>query len=518
MVRKILVYAFVVFFAGLFLACSSSDGDEVKKPKEEPLNLVELDYEWTQTLGNVPFMWEAKDGFFQSYNHSYGFDRHPQPKEGIAEDSIVYASVLNNAFGEVKVKINQEADSSSKPFDYFICKPEHPHASLSTKFDNSKDEHLYTFTASIDTDGSVKKIALCKYSDVGIQKVQELHIIPYNWKDDYNFYVYILGDSNRTYGERHQLLRLKEFWELFNHVFSQVVVKHGDLFGKFVSAGTVKIKDGPNSPERSVDRDYVLTRARGNYENDCVVGDIGEVLKDIEVRDKDPSSTRRNIIHVSYPTKRFWPLKTEGNRIDICGIPYSDEDPKKISNLELEPILKPNCPATIKASVSWDNNMNVWKLKYKDGRPDEIATEDNVKSDCSVFAETVLSDRYVGEMHTNADGVAFTFGIYAVVALLPWLNNLTAEVSIHELGHTMGLTDVSETGLSRFYGDSEEDNLMHEYTSRGYKLRKRGIIPKDTIDEARKGRKEYQWDCLHKNNFEFCVEPRSDPYYNYNEQ
>jgi hypothetical protein len=531
MVRKISVCVFAAFYAGLFLACSHND-DEVTKPKEEPLNLVELDYEWTQIVGNGPFFssWWNKDGFFQSDSHPYGFDRHPYPKEGIAEDSIAYVSVLNNGYGEVKVKINQNLGSSSQPSDYFICEPEFPYNSLSAIFDNSKDEHIYAVTASINANGRAKKIALCKDTETGIQKLQELHIIPYNWKNDYDFYVYILGDTTKTDGEieRHQLLRLEEFWELFNKVFKQAVVKHGDLFGKIVSAGKVKIKDSPSSPERVVDRDYVLTRARGNYESDCVVGDIGEVLKDIESRTEHDSSTRRNIVYVSYPTKRFWPVKKDddSDNIQICGTHSSDEDPKKFDNLELEPILNPGCKATIKASVSWDNSMNVWKLKYSGSSLWEIATTDNVKSDCAVFAENILNDtetslgnRYIGEISApNAYGQMRPIW-NAVAVLLPWLSTIAAKVSIHELGHTMGLVDVSEDGLSRLSERSEEENLMHESIGpTDYKLRKRGIIPKKLDEELLKGldkdRKEHQWDCLHETNLNFCIMPYYNPYYN----
>jgi hypothetical protein len=491
MVRRISGCVLAALFAGLFLACSDGDGDEVKKPKEEPLVLVDID--WTFVDTNRAFVSFA-NGFVSSDNHPYGFDRHPYPHRDLTEGHIVYVSVLNNDFGEVKVRINQGIGISDTPSDYFICKPEHPYNSLSAIFDNSKDEHLYTFTASIDANGGIKKVALCKDTDVGIKKEQELHIIPYNWYE-YDFYVYIIGDSNKIDDERHQLLRDTNFWNTFDQVFGQAVAKHGKLYGEFAH----------------YDRGYILVRAHGKYEEDGCTNTKDDIDKAVEylISNVEKGGQRRNIIPIGYPTKRFWPLrKDERNNIQICGKPDSSSQNPVNFSLELEPLPGTECSSIAKAPVAWDENRGVW---YKNNNLEEVVIADYVKHECTVFAETSLG-KYAG---LGDDLIAVSLDLQKTsIVILPWLEEVTARMAFHELGHLMGLDDLDEIELSAAsFIRTKEDNLMHwSDQSNAYKLRKRGIIRYEADTLKKDMRKEYQWDCLHKVDGA-CIFIGNDPYF-----
>jgi hypothetical protein len=490
MVKKIIVCVLVVFFADSFLACSCNlfakcSSEEVKKPKDEPLNLVTLDHDaWTQVTDGKPFQWKNEDGFFPNENHIYGFDRHTEPKSGSSEDSIVYISVLKGDSVTVTLKINQEYGSSLKHYDYYICK--HTQLDKSIGYiDTSKTKLQYTFTPK----DSVEIIALCKKSDVGYQKVQELHINSYNWKT-YDFYVYILGDE-KNMSERHQLLNSIKFWSLYDSVFGQAIVKYGKLQGEF----------------KTIDRGYILTIAENKNKSTCGYYDfinymdIGKAFRYVYDNAK-AGGQRRNIIQIGYPTKRFWPLMyDENSNIQICGEFDPSLDPTLNPNqfdLELEILPDSKC-SKAEVSIIRDKNINVWKLKYKDGRPDEIATKNNIKKDCMVFADARLGD-YVGEVK----GVlAITEPrLIASIVIQPWLDSATTKTALHELGHTMGLFDLLQEPPSyNNESNNEQNNVMIQGgPTKSLHLRKRGIMTIDVtyFGITNKGGLEYQWDCLHK--------------------
>ncbi|MDR3000612.1 MAG: hypothetical protein LBU89_05035 [Fibromonadaceae bacterium] len=517
MIKKVFIFSvFFAFFAFFSSACSWP------KPKEEPLNLVFLDHEWTQSTEGSPFPWDSIDGFFPNKEHPYGFDRHTKPGNNRL-DSIVYASVLDGGYGKVNLKINQGPGNSLGSFYYYICDPEskYPYRSLAT-IDNLINEQSYTFTASIAEDGDVKKIALCKVDKVGTEIVQELHIYPYNWKDDYDFYIYILGDSLNG-DSRHQLLRSEEFWDLFDTVFSQAVVKYGRLFGEY----------------KTVDRGYILTRVNGRYTgcaNSSAINEAVSYLSTNALR----GGQKRNVIQVGYPTKRFWPLRGDGNgNIQICGTPILDQSPTRPDlelELELETLPNSEC-SKIEADVIRDRSRGVWMLRYKDGKPEEIATVDNVNLDCMVFADANLGD-YVGEIGNSA--ALATPYLYTTIVIQPWLGDSTAKTALHELGHTMGLMDILREPPSYTEYNDEENNLMTQGGgAKSLRLRKRGIqaieeifslasadcsyiftldgveVDSERWEEAGVESElkciEYQWDCLH-NVKGACINPILDPY------
>lgn len=71
---------------------------------------------------------------------------------------------------------------------------------------------------------------------------------------------------------------------------------------------------------------------------------------------------------------------------------------------------------------------------------------------------------------------------------------------VHEIGHLMGLSDVTDPDDNR---KRYEGNMMHSYASgsKGWMLRK-GPLPGKYSPT-----KEYQWDCLHTGKDEHCITP-----------
>jgi len=542
MTKKISGCVLVMFFVGLFLACSKGP-----PPKEEPLYLVTLDNDdWKQVTEGKPFPWDDVDGFFPNKEHPYGFDRYPVSEQigidyvsidGIANriidtllaqandstytysvtdtwspilnhkrgmkntDSIVYISVLKGDSGKVNLKINQDFGSSLKLYNYYICTPDSPYDTIAI-IDNSQREIPYTIYSN------EKKIALCKESEVGPQKVQELEISSYDWKLN-GFYVYILGDSTDKSNERHQLLNSTNFWDLFDSVYAQAVVKHDSshLFGEF----------------KFIDRGYVLTKVNGSYPNYCDrSSDINNAEKEIRSNIIN-GGLRRNIIQVGYPTKRFWPLrKDENNNIQICGRPTLN--PSSGFDLKLEMLPDSNCSEKIEAYVNRDEDKGVWRLKYNDGRQ-EYATGSNVNTTCMVFVAEVEDDNYVGEVRASAkeSTAAVTIPYYdispyspsliiASIIIQPWLGSSTVKTALHELGHSMGLLDILKIPPSYMESNSEENNLMVQGSSiKSLKLRRRGVLATTDSLVVIEGvgsviGLEFQWDCLH-NKSDSCVNP-----------
>jgi hypothetical protein len=488
MIIRIATYVSVVFFIVSFLACAKDKNHNEGGDSKDKI---------------PPSDWNEAAGFFLSKDHTYGFDRHPSPGKN-SEDSIVYISVLKNSQAVVNLRMNKEFG-----FEYFICDPDNIRGETGKEIiDVSLAELRYEFTATEE-----RKIALCRENKGKIEKLQELHIYPYEWKN-YDFDVYTFGNSDVD-DDRHRLVHREPFWNKFDSIFGQAVVRHGELFKKF----------------KTYDKEYVLTRVEGNYPNKdaCVLGDIEEFIDDIFRRayyekyypEVYPiyrseyysfyGEKKRAVIQVAYPTKRFWPLKEgENGNIEICGNPKYDA---ANFNLELESISSRDCPSvplvTTKTSVSRDRN--VWKLNGT-----VIANKNNVDIKCMVFAETSKSD-YVGEVGEEnlANAIPLEFDeLRTYVALLPWSEKDKDELTgtaIHELGHTIGLKDLNDNPLSCIpdkqsgivnsatgeykscIEGSGENNIMHyRANSKDYKLRNRSIKGEYI------NKKESQWKCLQR--------------------
>jgi hypothetical protein len=495
MMKKVTVSVFVVFFVALFLACSSNnntrstDSNDTYRPSS-----------------SSSLAWDERDGFFPDKDHIYGFDRHPEPRKGYAEDSIAYISVLKGDIGLVKVRITPKDGD-----DYYIC---NPNKSSIAEIDSKSREQTYKITTEdIVSEDGIKMIALCKENENGPQMVQKLQIHSYDGWKKYDFDVYTLGSS--CMNDDRQPCN-DNFWVRYDSVFRQAAVKNDGVLKDYF---------------KTFDKGYVLTRTDGTYKYDeCALGDIGEIMDTIfqnmanyEYNKlhvyKNYGLKKRAAIQINYPTKRFWPLtKGVDDKVEICGKPNMAAPS---SGLVLESLSMPGCKAT-DGTIGVVNRNGIWILNYGNGR-EEIADTINAKPKCMVFAEVGIGD-YVGEIGDDALAVMQPLtlerddlGLYAGVniVLLPWTEKYKEDarhIAFHELGHTMGLNDLNdkplscvprkdatiqpETGEIENCIEGADNNLMH-YTvnSKEHILRKRSIA-----SEKDRSKQENQWECLRRIN------------------
>jgi hypothetical protein len=296
MVKNIYIFIFAMFVIQFFACGSDNPPPETEIPGGTGM------YD--------PKAWDDKDGFFQHKDHKYGFDLHPTPTKD--EDYTAYASVLNGDKVVFNLKMNKE-----KGHDFFICNPDNN--SMIAEIDESQisesHELRYEYFPRTDND----KIALCRKGNVGTEKMHDLQIQQYNWKE-YEFDVYSLGDMN-TNDDRHPFNN--NFWIRFDSIFSQAVVRPGMDFGESWNyKRTLKY-----------DRGYILTRTAGDYIEDdkdvCTKGDISRAIDTMIMHVKvnlisyeNYGERKRAVIQTGgYKTKRFWPIKYEGGKIQICGKP-----------------------------------------------------------------------------------------------------------------------------------------------------------------------------------------------------
>lgn len=475
MVRKIIAFVSVVFFAALFLACSSNP----PKPEDWPSNAKET---------NIPKDYD-KIGFFQHPEHTYGFDRHPDPKNGIGV--VAHVSTFKETDAIVTARVSDELD-----YDYFIC---NQNKERIKSIGSTKSDYRYAIPTGDFKAGDGIQVALCRERKGKTQKLQELYVHPYDWKE-YDFGAYILGDETTDMSKL--LVHDPKFWVSVDSTFAQAVVRHreGGLDEKFTSNN----------------KGYVLMRANGNYYGcDYYDSDIDMVVREI-VNDK--KAKRKNIIQINYPTRRFWPLKSEDEEDDesevkICGKPIDKAEAFNDLRLELSPDPEDHCPTSV-GNVKVFNKDGIWKLDY--GNRIEDAIKENADPRCFVFAET-KTGTYFGDSDDD-NAVAFTSYIRDYfrgdvthsIAVLPATAYNAKRSAIHELGHTIGLSDVYDIPLAcitpnkdkgtrnEMYTvckENEENNLMFfTVGSEKYKLRKR------SIKTANEPGYENQWECLRRIN------------------
>jgi len=500
----------------VFVSCAGTNDNDGTQTRSATVSI-----EW-------PKGW-PKEGFQPHKEHKYGFDISPNypydptktSKIIAKEDSIVYMSIPTGGIGYTNVFIDS---GFAINFEYYYCDPD-TYKELYSLGDipASKDQkHELT----IDN-YSEEKIALCKTFGEDTIKIHELHKKAYSWKEDYNFYAYTWGDEYDN-SIRHQMIHDKNgtFWKGFDDVYGQAIVKHGEIKKKFRKLEYYEVYEGGVLVEE-IDIKYILTRARGNYMERCSKGDIDRFMDTIQIKG-GLEGERRVIIQLGYPIKRFWPLQKKFNNdeIEICDSPplnlERDDNPKLKSTLRLEPIgykdrNNNDCGAVLDVPVTWNSSKNAWILDLGGGYT-KVATLRDVNPDCAVLVDTATADlvKYIEEIPTKAVAVAREKGI-ATVIILPWLGSYTKRTAYHELGHTIGLTDINDARLStRITNEHEEGNLMHSsYERKGIMLRSRGMVPDESKDcKGKANCVELQWDCLHKKS-EACLLPNLDPYLRY---
>jgi len=484
--------------------------------------------------GSVSIEWPKgwpKEGFQPHNAHKYGFDISPNypydptkiSKTIAKEDSIVYMSILTGDIGYTNVFTDSGLAIN---FEYYYCDPDTYKKLFFLRDILASEGQKHELTIN----SSDEKIALCKTIGADTIKIQELHTYHYDLKNDYNFYAYTWGDKNDN-SIRHQMIYDKNgtFWQGFDDVYGQAIVKHGKITSKFRETEHYDVYEG-DKIVKEVDIKYILTRAKGSYFERCSKGDIDRFMDTIQIKG-GLEGERRIIIQLGYPIKRFWPLQKKFNNdeIEICDPPplnlTYDDNPKLKSTLRLEPIgfkdrNNNDCDAVLDVPVTWNSSENAWILDLGGGRT-KIATLSDVNPDCAVLVDTATVDsvKYIEEIPTGSVAVAKDKG-RATVVILPWLGDMTLKTGLHELGHTIGLTDVNDALLStRITDEHMEGNLMHSsHKRKGRMLRNRGMVPSDLKEQSMSCSNkvdgkcvELQWDCLRKKSGA-CLLPNLDPY------
>jgi len=503
MVRKIVVCIFATFIANLFLACGGGGSDDPTKPIEEGggFVLIDIDDKWGELEATDTLKWTGNEGFFPDKEHPYGSDRYPNPRKDSINDNIVYVSVLNGKSGIINLRIVTGAG-----YKYYICDP--TSKDIIENVDNSKSEQKYPITAKDE----VKKIALCREYEGIIQKIQELHIHPYEW-ETYKYTLIIMGNDNSEKPEN-MLIQSKPFWEGFQKIYDQALVK--GMATNLISIGyptiakiTTYTDSAGNITRRDttkVNKKYLLTKV---VNLDTSVKSCKDAVSDLYkiresyygYRKKDMSIPPRAIMQLGLPTRRFWALKINNdNSIVVCN---SKEKPSETEDYEILPI-KENCIVP-DATMHW--NSNKWYIRIN-GKS-ELATKNNLDPECAVMVKQsvdVLDKQYLGEFngYGEIDGKAITLtdtinNIATVI--LPWHGDDTKLIAHHELGHAMGLNDMYLDVNFPFNADgktSDQSNIMFYQLQKGHILRQRSIdMYKDATLSSVKG-KENQWDCLHR--------------------
>lgn len=483
------VFLFLVI-TWLFVACSGGPDDFTVEDQKMP-GFVDLNINLAYNNGTI--VWPM-EGFQAADNYPYGFDYIPN-------DKIVHVSIPYYYSEDMFVYTNIMYGTN---YDYYLCSNS-TDGSLSFSEDIPEEEEKYKYII----DSYTGNISLCKEDKndgVFKLKIQELYVHSYEEKQ-YDFQIYILGNPNETRPTvENQLLNSNDFWNgMFNKYYRQALITHGSVDAEIVPAGTRKIKWSIDDDDWNVvetQKDYVLTKAREivplDYNRCSNKGEIGNAINTIDnnARYWEP---KRGIIQIGYKTKRFWPLNF-GYNSDICGTYGYNDDPKvnRSIELELEPLPEagPECLSKIaEADVSW-NGTN-WMLKFKDGSGTYPSTEYNADPMCVVFAEKKTNSLggYIGEISERPTLAETNFNEASTIIILPLIENRlkTTRVALHELGHAMGLFDISD--------DIGKDNLMHYLdTQTDYKLRKRPMTATTTGSFSVINRTESQWDCLQKIN------------------
>jgi hypothetical protein len=433
----------------------------------------------------------TNEGFQPHNRHFYGYYY-------VSSSKTAHISIPISETGYVKVLTDSKL---AENYGYYYCEPDRLDTLRNLDYipADEKAEHEIEIAAS-----SPSRIGLCRkeFGGMHITKVQELQVHRYNWKE-YNFYVYTFGNRDT----RNRFTENQSFWREFDDIFGQAIVKNDYFFKN--SSQPVYL------PGQVRQREYVLSRARGNYDNDyayervkCAEGDIGEAMDEIE---NEAYFEKRAVLQVDYPTKRFWPLKIgrNGYQIELCGRPDFIEDPTRQQSppiyLELEPLPNPPyhlfCEYRIDPGtpVFWYEPDQSWYLIYGNNANDiELATIDNAHPECAVFAERgtyALGRQYVGEISDSRRAAEMVRkpDKRVAIAILPWQGTLneTKRVAFHELGHTMGLDDVRERGNLMFYGSSEGSTRLQR-----------------NLTSNTNSRQENQWECLQEINVGInCASP-----------
>jgi len=487
------------------ISCSSSKPSPEEDSKGS-IKFINVNIKWENLPQGTPFLWNQMDGFFSSNDHKYGFDKHTNPRN--KEDSVVHISVAKNDDWAVDVKIDRTLANAGYEYSLHYLQTKD-----SSNISDSK-------TLKRKADASLEKITLNRKSGYGSSNIQELWIHPYERKI-YNFTAaYFKKDDD---DETNKLVFSREFWTGFNNTYQKAIVSYNSLSVYELKLMQIDYDTNGNVVKDKYPKNYLLTRVRDKDGDTLkcrdIIGDISLMHKSLLIEmEKNPNFPRRAIIQLGLPTKKFWALQKKNDErgsIDICGNP--EEQPSKTQQYDVLSIAE-NCRVP-KATMSWNNRENIWYMEW--GGVSKPATGSDIPPNCAVMAEKSiypLGSQYVGEFGGSNTRASTWFSKVkekstSAVVILPWYGfDSTGWVAYHELGHTMGLSDVED--LPNLDKTSDQGNQMFHSIHTGSILRYRNMnaIDKQIYPPNYFERKESQWDCLHRlpSSDPACADPSKD--------
>jgi hypothetical protein len=498
-------YLLKLFFLFAFLGC---DTPPPIIDESGEFELVDAPLSFPILPVSEPFSWNSLHGFRPNNEHLYGSDKHVNPTEEYQENMNV--SVKIGMEGFVDVFINTDMDEG---YSYFICDEQ-----KNRLYDISvEDENTGLYIEKIEftefvVGGGGEKQALWLCGEYGgeLHLIQELSIYFYEEKS-IDFSIFYNGDlSNAPNG----LIFHEEFWNSFDDVYSQAVVRHGGLQISNILY-TYSINDGNNT--RSTPKNYYLTKI-SNPDNSCnYKGDLEKEMDNIIDNIRAGVYGSRTIWPLGLPTKDFWELKisSNGTDVEICGNP--DELPVSGQIYELLP--RDNHPISLINGQlpQVKKNGNGFEIKEFDANGNLVwnpLTIQNVAVNATILAKKApssLDDQNVSSIFEDPLAAAITKfitqsdsqplepqNVIGALAVIKWQgeDSFTRNV-LHEMGHTLSLFDL-ERFSNAIDSESEQGNLMYYMMQKGTMLRNRIIDQVASGTAIANGEYDMQWDCLQR--------------------
>lgn len=494
MVKGILCLLSLCFF----IACSGHPSPEKDPPGFE---FVDAKISWPAVPSTEAFSWSIT-GFLPHKEHLYGFDKHPRPSKSDSEDSIVHVSVVSNVEGFVNAFVDPLIYSGSG-YKFGFC-------NLSTKKlirelqpDNNGNDEFYFYGKNA---GNVDSIGLCRRLE---SSNDENHIIYEKLKiHSYEplqkeIALFVLGNGKTS----SDFVKSSQFWEnaipeVYNrNVFYPRLAYIYQSIPQNISLYKDDLGNVIDSTVHSANylKIHVLNTDSSCYES--IKDDIDDAIETARIFLQE-NKLSRMILSLTWPTRKIWSLKYDKKGfVQTCGEPENSPE----NETEIQLISAINEMEYIPYVVRKKGNYWI-AIKKENGKViEDTLTNENVNVDQMVFIESGNSQPvdapYLGPHMSTAKAVTIfvgkedaksSFDYDFSYILLPWRNERTGRVLLHEMGHMFGLIDIND----EFVNDSKSDqgNLMHWNDDRnGVLLRNRPVSAK-YIDKT----SERQWDCLHR--------------------
>lgn len=504
MVRRIFCLLSLCFF----IACSGHPSPEKDPPGFE---FIDAKISWPVVPSTEAFSWSIT-GFLPHQEHLYGFDKNPKPSKSVPEDSVVHVSVAANVEGFVNAFVDPLIYSSTG-YHFGLC-------DLNSKKlirvlqpdDKGNDEYVFygKNAGDIDSIGLCRKLESSNDGNYIIYEKLKIHSYVPLQKE---IALFVLGNGKAP----SDFIKSSQFWEnaipeVYNRdVFYPRLAYIYQSIPQNVSLYKDDLGNVIDSTVRSANylKIHVLNTDSSCYEP--IKDDIDDAIETSRMF-LHGNNLSRMILSLTWPTRKIWSLKYDKKGfVQICGEP--ENSPENETEIQLVSAINEveYTPYIVR------KKGNYWvAIKKENGKIiEDTLTNENVNVEQMVFIESGSSQPvdapYLGP-HILSTAKAVTifvgkeeskspFDFDFSYIILPWRNERTGRVLLHEMGHLFGLVDINDSLVND--GKSDQGNLMHWNDDRnGVLLRNRPVAAKyiETMIER-------QWDCLHRiNSAENCAD------------